>query len=116
MEFVGMFAMGLFVGSVEVLGFKTVQNDFVKTSAAILSAVFGGVVLTFLKDLDRENKESIYMYPVGLLIALPWFHIKEMIAEPQPILQWGSIAGTVIATIFAIVLSLSSKARSWVTR
>lgn len=53
MDFVGMFAMGLFVGSVEVLGFKTVQNDFVKTSAAILSAVFGGVVLTFLKDLDR---------------------------------------------------------------
>jgi hypothetical protein len=66
MAYVGLLCLGIFVGSVAVLGFKQAENDFAKGGTAVLGAALGGVAITFL---DRympigNAPDAIFMYPI----------------------------------------------------
>jgi hypothetical protein len=107
MAYVGLLALGIFVGSVAVLGFKQAENDFAKGGTAILAAALAGVALTFLDKVTAvaKNPDSIFMYPIGLLVAVPWFYMPEVIKLPQKILMTLAIVGTVFVTALATSLA-----------
>jgi len=114
MAFVGFLALGVFVGCVAVLGFKQAENDFAKGGTAILAAALGGVAIAFADKLTPVAKapESIFMYPIGLLVAVPWFYMPEVLKlgdDPSKKglvrLMYLAIIGTVLVTILAAGLA-----------
>ncbi|HTV81022.1 MAG TPA: hypothetical protein VME18_00095 [Acidobacteriaceae bacterium] len=127
MAYVGLLALGLFVGSVAVLGFKQAQNDFVKGGPAILGAALSGVAMVFLERFLPKGTaaDAVYMYPIGLLVAVPWFYLPEIIefgvgsAEAQlrhRALMTLAIIGTVAITALAATLSFVPEFRQWINR
>jgi drug/metabolite transporter (DMT)-like permease len=114
MAFVGFLALGIFVGCVAVLGFKQAENDFAKGGTAILAAALGGVAIAFADKLAPVAKapDSIFMYPIGLLVAVPWFYMPEVLKlgdDPNKKglvrLMYLAIIGTVLVTILATGLA-----------
>jgi drug/metabolite transporter (DMT)-like permease len=114
MAYVGFLALGVFVGCVAVLGFKQAENDFAKGGTAILAAALGGVAIAFSDKLAAVVKapESIFMYPIGLLVAVPWFYMPEVLKLGDDSSKKGlvrlmylAIAGTVLVTILAAGLA-----------
>lgn len=129
MAFVGLLALGLFVGCVAVLGFKQAQNDFAKGGTAILAATLGGVAVIFLDKLRLVvgiNAECIFMYPIGLLIAVPWFYMPdvlklgdEMGPDKQykgPLIMWLAITGTIVVTALGVCVAFVPEFRRWLDR
>jgi len=114
MAFVGFLALGVFVGCVAVLGFKQAENDFAKGGTAILAAALGGVAIAFADKLTPVTKapDSIFMYPIGLLVAVPWFYMPEVLElgkDPTKkglvrLMYW-AIVGTVLVTFLAAGLA-----------
>lgn len=117
MPYVGMLALGIFVGCVAVLGFKQAENDFAKGGTAILAASLGGIAVAFLGKLQliaTSNADCIYMYPIGLLVAVPWFYMPEVINLTNKKLMYWAIAGTVLVTLLATSLAFLPPVRMWV--
>ncbi len=108
MAYIGMFALGWFVGSVVTLGFTQAQNDFLKAGTTILGAALSGVAIAFLDKINAVGnaRDSIFLYPVGLLIAVPWFYMPQILARPEKLIKWGGTVGTVVCTIAAVLLAL----------
>jgi drug/metabolite transporter (DMT)-like permease len=114
MSYVGFLALGVFVGCVAVLGFKQAQNDFAKGGTAILAAALGGVAIAFANQLGPVAKapDSIFMYPIGLLVSVPWFYMPDILqlgSDPNRKglvrLMYLAITGTVIVTMLAAGLA-----------
>ncbi|MFP2995115.1 hypothetical protein ABN763_04360 [Spongiivirga sp. MCCC 1A20706] len=85
-EFVGMLCMGAFVGGVLNYGLSKIKDDnsFSKIVTTIFGAAFSGVVFVFLEKLaDNPSVDSrqIYMYPIGLILALLWAQIPNTIEK-----------------------------------
>ena len=118
MAFVGFLTLGVFVGCVAVLGFKQAENDFVKVGAAIFAAALGGTPIAFANKIYALTKapDSIFMYPVGLLVAVPWFYMPNIISlgTNHPRLRNWAIAGTVLITGLAVALAFIPAFRAWV--
>ena len=114
MAFVGFLALGVFVGCVAVLGFKQAENDFAKGGTAILAAALGGVAIAFADKLTpvTQSPKSIFMYPIGLLVAVPWFYMPDVLKlgeDPSKKglvrLMYLAILGTVLVTVLAAGLA-----------
>ncbi|SEF11924.1 hypothetical protein SAMN02787142_7797 [Burkholderia sp. WP9] len=71
MEELGLFCIGVFVGSIATVSLTFIQNasDWRMTLATVLPAVFSGVALGFVK---RFRTTALGCYPLGLVIALMW--------------------------------------------
>lgn len=85
-EFIGMLCMGAFVGGVLNYGLSKIKDDnsFSKIVTTIFGAAFSGVVFVFLQKLvNSANTDSrqIYMYPIGLILALLWAQIPNTIEK-----------------------------------
>ena len=83
-EFVGMLCMGAFVGGVLNYGLSKIKDDnsFAKIITTIFGAAFSGVVFVFLEKLVNKtstNSLQIYMYPIGLILALLWAQVPYTI-------------------------------------
>lgn len=134
MAFVGFLALGLFVGCVAVLGFKQAENDFAKGGTAILAAALGGVAIAYSDKLAAvaTKPECVFMYSIGLLVAIPWFYMPDILDfglgkgsvagdAPPPtmrhrILMSLAITGTVLVTLLATALAFVPEFRGWVDR
>lgn len=115
MAYVGLLALGLFVGCVAVLGFKQAENDFAKGGTAIIAAALSGVALAFLDKIApiATKPDSIFMYPIGLLISVPWFYMPEVLQLPNKHLMIWAIIGTVFVTILGTSLAFIPPFRIW---
>jgi hypothetical protein len=99
--------MGVFVGSITtiVLKFIDSSDDWRKSLAVLLPAVFSGVTAAFFKDFD---KSAVACYPVGLVIGLMWNYMyiaKENIADVSRIkkfIGWVQMIGTGLLTVIAL--------------
>ncbi len=83
-EFIGMLCMGAFVGGVLNYGLSKIKDDnsFGKIVTTIFGAAFSGVVFVFLEYLvnkEDTSSEQIYMYPIGLILALLWAQVPYTI-------------------------------------
>lgn len=85
-EFTGMFCMGAFVRGVLNYGLSKIEDDnsFSKIVTTIFGAAFSGVVFVFLELLIKNDEattspKNIYMYPLGLIMALLWAQIPRTI-------------------------------------
>jgi hypothetical protein len=133
--YVGFLALGLFVGCVAVLGFKQAANDFAKGGTAILSAALGGVAIAYSDKLSPVSSDprSIFMYPIGLLVAIPWFYMPNILefglgagsstgsvttppSTRHRVLMGLAIIGTVLVTLLATLLAFVPAFRGWVDR
>jgi drug/metabolite transporter (DMT)-like permease len=122
MAFAGFLCLGVFVGCVAVLGFKQAQNDFAKGGTAILAAALGGVAIAFADKLSpvAEDPESVFMYPIGLMVAVPWFYMPDILElgkdsskKGYVVLMWLAISGTAVLSILAGLLALFVRFRRW---
>lgn len=72
MDYLGLFSLGAFVGSIAALGIRYIKDvhQWQKVLAAVLPAVLAGVALAFV---DRfKDSSAIGCYPLGLVVALMW--------------------------------------------
>jgi hypothetical protein len=118
MAFVGMFALGIFVGGLVTLGFANAASsteNFLKVLSAVLTGTFGGAVVAFMDKLNPQpsgakiDGKSFFMYPVGLVVSLLWLYFSD-------VWEWGKKqgaglewigSGTIVAiTVFAIAIAL----------
>ena len=89
MGYLGFLCLGAFVGGFLVLGlsYMTGLVQFQQLLATILSAAFGGAVFGFIQYLGGSQVgESVYMYPVGLLLSLLWYYARyagEILINPH---------------------------------
>jgi hypothetical protein len=113
MAFVGMFALGIFVGGLVTLGFRnasTSVGDFLKVLSAVLTGTFGGAVIGFIDKYAAPGSAkidpmSLFMYPVGLLVALLWLYAADILQQPTWIKRCG-IGALFTITIVAALLAL----------
>lgn len=108
MAYIGLFSLGLFVGCVVMLGFYQAQNNFLKPGVTILGAALSVVIIIFLDQLGgvATDHKSVFMYPMGLIITVPWCHMPSIITWKNPYARCGFIVVTIIFTVavFALVL------------
>ena len=97
------------------------ENDFAKGGTAILGAALGGVAIAFADKLSpvKAAADSIFMYPIGLLVAVPWFYMPEVLKlgdDPNKKglvrLMYLAIIGTVLITILATGLAFIPSLRA----
>lgn len=72
MDYLGLFCLGVFVGTIATLGVKYINDvsEWQKVLAAVLPAVLSGVAIAFV---DRfKYAPSLGAYPLGLVAALMW--------------------------------------------
>jgi len=116
-EFIGMFSMGAFVGGILNYGLREIEDDssFSKVVTTIFGAAFSGVVFVFLEFLINANatksggngsSEHIYMYPLGLIIALLWAQIPVSIEKYINSDKWLLKAIGIIHMIFMVVITI----------
>jgi len=81
MDFLGMLALGLFVGTIISLGIYNTKVDAWQKLGTMLSvtlgAAFGGTVFIFLEALGGKTLGAArFMYPVGLILGMMWVYIR----------------------------------------
>ena len=112
MDYLGMFALGGFVGSLVTFGLRFIGNfpTFAKALTMILGAALSGTVLLFIDRLDTGRAMGAYC--VGLLISLMWSYARvamDNLKSSSPAfraLGWAHIVGVVLATLVAAALVL----------
>lgn len=75
MDYLGLFCLGVFVGTIATLGLRRVETipDWEKVLAFTLPAVLSGAAMVFL---DRFRYSPAFgCYPLGLVAALVWAYI-----------------------------------------
>ena len=110
MDYVGLFCLGIFVGSIAVVGlqYMTSASKWKQGLTAIIVATLSGTAILFV---DRyKSSPAVGAYPMGLLIALIWGYIYVATANmlhidrKRKILGWLHLAGAVTATLLASAL------------
>ncbi|WP_445372051.1 hypothetical protein ACH518_04700 [Methylomonas sp. HW2-6] len=74
MKYVGLLALGIFVGTIIAICVQKTASDFAdlaKIITAILSAALSGVVFSFIeKFMKTPLGDALFMYPIGLAYSL----------------------------------------------
>ena len=108
--FVGMLALGIFVGVVVTLGLKQAVNSpdsFIKIMGAVLTATFSGAVVAFMdKYKGPVEPKSFFMYPIGLLVALLWLYFEDVWKQSNWFLSVGGVICIVLITLIAAAVAL----------
>ena len=112
LDYLGMFALGGFVGALVTFGLRFITGfpTFAKALTMILGAALSGTVLLFIERLDSGR--ALGAYCVGLLIALMWAYARLAITHIKStdrglkVLGWAHIVGVVLATLVALALVL----------
>jgi hypothetical protein len=115
-RYLGMLALGGFVGGFLILGIEHTKglDDFQKLLATVFGAAFTGAVSSFISYLrgDRAGSE-VYLYPVGLLLALMWAYGRvavDNISSKEISIQflgWSHMLGLVVINVLAVALVLN---------
>ncbi|MGA7814530.1 hypothetical protein [Caballeronia sp.] len=113
MDFLGLFALGGFVGSIVTYGLRFVQgyDVFVRSITTILAAALSGTAIVFI-DRFSAHTSALGAYCVGLVIALMWAYSRiavEHIGSDKPeirLLGWAHIFGMVLSSVIAAALVL----------
>jgi hypothetical protein len=107
MDYLGLFCLGVFVGTIATLGLRRVESipDWEKVLAFTLPAVLSGAAMVFV---DRFKYSPAFgCYPLGLVAALVWAYITVALAhvrkadEPSPgrrALAWAHIVLAFVVT------------------
>jgi hypothetical protein len=77
MDYLGLFCLGAFVGTVSIIGVRLIKSvdEWQKVLLAILPVVLSGVTITFV---DRfKYSPAIGCYPLGLVAALMWIYVDQ---------------------------------------
>ena len=123
MDYLGLFALGAFVGAVVTYGLQFIKgySDFTKGVVTILAAALSGSATAFLDRFSNHTK-ALGAYSVGLLIALMWAYAAVAVAHIQSadrglrLLGWAHICGAVLASLTAAALVLPPAFReTWVS-
>jgi hypothetical protein len=121
MTALGLFTLGIFVGTIVTMGVEKVNDwsNIQKVLGAIFSAVFAGVILVFIRTAAGENlQEAAPYYPIGLFYGLLWYYARAAVAHVQAndtgmkALGWLHIAGLALSAILAGLIFLSPSFRS----
>jgi len=121
MSYVGLLALGIFVGTLLCIAVRKTTNwsDAVKVIIALLGAALSGTVFTFIdKILGSSLGKAVFMYPVGLAWSLLWLFSEHAIGnvkdsnENLRIIGWLHITGMIIATVLVLMLLLSEGFRN----
>jgi hypothetical protein len=114
MAYIGLFSMGLFVGCVVMLGFSRRRDNFLAPGVTVLGATLAAVMIVFLDQIGgvAADHKSVFMYPIGLITAMPWCHIQSIFAWKNRFARYGCILGTTILTLAALALALSPQVRA----
>lgn len=113
--YLGMLAAGAFVGGLLTLGLDLIQGwaTYQKVITFVLSAAFSGVVFNFIGYAGGQKVgNGLFMYPVGLLLALMWFQVPAATANIRGtegvlhLLGWGHLIALVVITLIAAALVL----------
>ena len=107
MSFIGMLALGIFVGSIISIGvlkttdWSKLQGLFV----TILGSALSGAVFAFINYLGGTKLgDAVFLYPLGLLLALMWAYARaaaQHIQAPDKslrLLGWLHLVGLLIVT------------------
>ena len=79
MEYLGLFCLGAFVGSIATLGLRFIKevDQWQKAMAAVLPAVLSGVAMV---AVDRfKYSPALGCYPLGLVAALMWAYVDTAV-------------------------------------
>jgi len=115
MSYVGLLALGIFVGTLLCIAVRKTTNwsDAVKVIIALLGAALSGTVFTFIdKILGSTLGNAVFMYPVGLAWSLLWLFAEQAIGNVRDpninlrIVGWLHIIGMVVATVLVLMLLL----------
>jgi hypothetical protein len=72
-----MLCLGGFIGGFLVLGLDYMEGitNWQKVTSSIVATAFSGTLFVFLQFVAGKNPgEQVYMYPVGLLLAMLWYY------------------------------------------
>ena len=113
MDFLGLFALGVFVGCVATYGlqFISTYRNFAQGLTVILAATLSGTVVLFLDRFAQVGK-ALGAYSLGLLIALLLVYVPIALANiksSQASIRWlglAHIAACVLASLVAVALVL----------
>ena len=113
MDYLGLLALGGFVGAIATYGLRFIESfeTFAKALTTIFTAVLSGTVILFLDRFTNVGK-ALGAYSVGLLLALMWAYVGSAVDNigsknaSLRLLGWGHIFGVVIVSIVAAALVL----------
>ncbi len=113
MAYIGLFSLGLFVGCVLVLGSSRMRTNFLTPGVTSLGAMLSAVLIVFLDQIGgvATDHKSVFMYPIGLFVAMPWCHLPSIVAWKNPFARFGFILATAILTLAALALAFSPQVR-----
>jgi hypothetical protein len=84
LSYFSFFALGTFVSGIIIVGLRSVKNDpgaYVQVSASTaFSAFVGGALfplISFFREQSAQAGQGLFMYPVGLAIAMLWFFAED---------------------------------------
>lgn len=113
MDYLGLFCLGAFVGTIATLGVRFINNvtEWQKVLAAVLPAVLSGVAISFV---DRfKYSPSLGAYPLGLVAALMWAYadvgVKNLTSKQNngiKVIGFLHLFAAGLVTIFSAVLTL----------
>jgi hypothetical protein len=107
MDYVGLFCLGIFVGSIAAVGLRFISdaNTWKQGMTAMIAATLSGATVLFV---DRyKDSAAIGAYPMGLLIALIWGYIPVAVAniksnqKVERVIGYLHLSAAVVATLLA---------------
>jgi len=112
MDYVGLFALGAFVGAIATVGLRYIRSvhTWMQGLATMIAATLSGTALLFVGHFN--NSKALGAYPVGLLIALMWAYadvaLKNIKSPEKPLRKLGylHIYGVAAASVLAVGLVL----------
>jgi len=110
MDYLGLFSLGCFVGTIATLGVKFMKDvaTWKQGLATIIAATLAGTATLFV---DRfRSSDALGAYCLGLLIALLWTYadvaverIQSTIGKIQ-FLGWLHLVGVILASLGGLAL------------
>ena len=118
MDYLGLLALGGFVGAIVTYGLKFIDgfSSFAQAITIILAAALSGTAIVFL-DRFTNKTSALGAYCVGLLVALMWAYARVAVDNIKSdnsslrLLGWAHIVGVVVVTAVAAALVLPSAFR-----